>query len=77
MTANSEQEMKFSTSQKHAEDHDTSKRTLERWRDNGIGPPYIKVGRKILYWPVGSEPYNEWARERTVFSTAEAEARSS
>ncbi len=47
---------------------------MERWRTEGNGPPFIKVGGKILYWPVGSETYNEWARKRTVCSIAEAEA---
>ena len=64
----------FSPPDKHAKAHNSSTRTLERWRTAGTGPPYMKVGNKILYWPVGSEPYNDWARERTVFSTAEVEA---
>ena len=64
----------FTTLKDQAKVHHSSTRTLERWRTTGTGPPYIKVGAKILYWPVGSEPYNEWARERTVRSTAEADA---
>ena len=23
--------------------------TFRRWRSNGVGPPYIKIGRNILY----------------------------
>ena len=64
----------FATPAQHAEDLHTSTRNLERRRNDGSGPPYIKMGKKILYWSVGSEPYNEWARKRTVHSTAEAEA---
>ncbi len=64
----------FATPKVHAKAHNSSTRTMERWRTEGNGPPFIKVGAKILYWPVGSEPYNEWARARTVRSTAEAEA---
>jgi len=26
-----------------------SPRTLERWRFHGIGPSYLKVGRRVLY----------------------------
>ncbi len=64
----------FSTPKVHAKAHNSSTRTFERWRTTGTGPPYIKVGGKILYWSVGSEPHNEWARARTVCSTAEADA---
>lgn len=26
-----------------------SPRTLKRWRDQRVGPPFVKMGRKILY----------------------------
>jgi excisionase family DNA binding protein len=26
-----------------------SERTLERWRMEGVGPAYIKAGRRVLY----------------------------
>jgi len=26
-----------------------SPRTLERWRWHGLGPPYLKIGQKVLY----------------------------
>jgi hypothetical protein len=29
----------------------TSLRTLRRWRQEGRGPAYIKVGRKVMYRP--------------------------
>jgi len=28
---------------------DMSPRTLERWRSLGIGPRFVKVGRRVLY----------------------------
>ena len=28
---------------------DVSERTLERWRVEGSGPPFVKAGRKCLY----------------------------
>ena len=64
----------FATPNVHAKAHNSSTRTLERWRADGTGPPFMKVNGKVLYWSVGSEPYNIWARKRTVFSTAEADA---
>ena len=64
----------FSTPQDQAKAHNSSPRTMERWRADGTGPPFMKIAGKILYWPVGSEPYNDWACKRTVFSIAEAEA---
>lgn len=27
----------------------TSPRTLERWRKNGAGPRYVKLGRRVAY----------------------------
>ena len=49
----------------------TSTRTLERKRGDGSGPPFVKFGGRVLYPPEGAEDY---IRERTVTSTAEAEA---
>lgn len=42
------QEKYFSTKQlaKHIK---TSPRTLERWRMEGQGPEYYKLGRKVIY----------------------------
>ena len=47
----------------------TSPRTVERARAEGTGPPFIKFGRRILY---RKEDVDEWARENTFTSTAEA-----
>jgi len=42
-----------------------SERTLERWRVEGVGPPFLKAGKKVLYltkdiddWLLGSGPIN-------------------
>jgi excisionase family DNA binding protein len=43
-------------------------RTLERWRASGYGPPFHKVGRKILYLKSDLE---EWITEKTYRSTSE------
>mgnify|MGYP006451159287 CR=1 FL=1 len=24
-------------------------RTLDRWRSDGVGPPYVKVGKRVAY----------------------------
>ena len=42
---------------------DVSRRTLQRWRRNGGGPPFIRAGaRRILYDAVEIE---RWASART------------
>ena len=46
-----------------------SERTLERWRQNGTGPRYIKCGRKILY---SRSAIDEWQKSREFESTAAA-----
>lgn len=43
-------------------------RTLANWRSAGIGPPFTKVGGRILY-PVND--ILEWERKRTVQSTSQ------
>ena len=48
----------------------TSTRTLERWRRNGDGPKFVKLGGRILYRP---EDIDAWAADRTFASTAEAQ----
>jgi excisionase family DNA binding protein len=45
-----------------------SLRTLERWRNTGYGPPFIKTGRKILY-PLAS--LEEWRKAKSYRSTSE------
>lgn len=38
-----------------------SKRTLARWHALGIGPPRVKVGRKILY---SIDSLTKWLKEK-------------
>lgn len=40
-----------------------SPRTLSWWRGKGIGPTYVRIGRKIVY-PLG--PLEEWLASRTT-----------
>ena len=48
-----------------------SKRNWERMRQEGTGPPFVKVGKRVLYRPSDVE---EWLRLNTFTSTAEAKA---
>lgn len=43
-------------------------RTLANWRSAGIGPPFTKVGGRILYTV---SDIVEWERKRTVQSTSQ------
>ncbi len=45
-----------------------SKRTLEKWRGEGTGPPFLKLGRRVLYSVADLE---EWLRSRRRYSTSE------
>lgn len=45
-----------------------STQTLEIWRCNGEGPPYMKVGRLVRY---RLSEVNEWLSERNCRSTSE------
>lgn len=45
-----------------------SKRTLERWRVSGDGPPYVKAGRRVLY---RSEDLLDWTASHIVRSTSQ------
>ena len=38
---------------------DVSEATLERWRSNGIGPKFLKLCGRVLYWQVDIEAYEE------------------
>jgi hypothetical protein len=44
-----------------AADLAVSKRTLKRWRDEGRGPSFTKVGARILY---RCTAIADWLRER-------------
>jgi hypothetical protein len=45
-----------------------SARTLNNWRNLGSGPPFTKIGGKVLY-PVSK--LVEWEQRNTVQSTSE------
>ncbi len=47
-------------------------RSLERDRQQGVGPKFVKLGRHVLYRP---EDIEAWACDNAVQSTAEAKAR--
>jgi hypothetical protein len=47
----------------------TSRRSIERWRRTGSGPPYLKVGGRRLY---DREATLAWLRSRQVTSTSAA-----
>lgn len=32
-----------------ADEMSRSRRTLQRWRDEGVGPAYIQIGKQIFY----------------------------
>ncbi len=45
-----------------------SSRTLEKWRGLGTGPPFLKLGRRVLYSTTDLEA---WIRSRRRNSTSE------
>ncbi len=45
-----------------------SRRTLEKWRGEGSGPPFLKLGRRVLYSVADLEA---WVRSRRRQSTSE------
>jgi hypothetical protein len=46
-----------------------SRRSLQRRRAEGTGPPFIKVGRRVLY---DRNAVEDWLARRSFTSTAEA-----
>ena len=45
-----------------------SPRTLEKWRYEGSGPPFLKMGRRVLYT---KEDLVAWMYRRRCHSTSE------
>ena len=41
----------------------TSERTLARWRNQRIGPPWVRAGRAVLY---RRKDLEEWLEQNTV-----------
>ncbi len=50
-----------------AERWQTSAKTLERWRMKGIGPAYLKIGKRVLY-PLEEIEAHERRRTRAATS---------
>jgi Helix-turn-helix domain len=50
-----------------------SSRTLERWRSEGSGPAFVKVGRRALYRETDVEQWLE--QQRRSFTTQTGEGR--
>ena len=48
-----------------------SERTLERWRVEGIGPPFRRFGRRVVYAKTDLE---SWADSRLFTSTSASAA---
>lgn len=46
-----------------------SPRTLEKWRITGDGPPFIKVGRRVVYRQCDLD---EWLQAHRRLSTSDA-----
>jgi hypothetical protein len=46
-----------------------SPRTLEKWRVSGDGPPFYKVGKKVVY---DVDELNAWMASRRRRNTSEA-----
>jgi hypothetical protein len=61
--------LRFLTQKQLADLLTVSERTLERWRVEGHGPNFVRVGRRPLYRlaDVGA-----WAQDQTFGSTSEA-----
>ena len=64
--------MTLLTSREAAEALRLSERTLERCRVSGFGPPFCKLGRRVLY---RQDDLDRWITSRIVRSTSIAEGR--
>ena len=65
--------MQFFTQDQLSEQLSISKRTLERFRSEGKGPKYYKMGRRVLY---ASKDVEEYLQEHQFGSTSEYRFRS-
>jgi Helix-turn-helix domain len=61
--------LRFLTQQQLSELLHVSERTLERWRVEGHGPKFVRVGRRPLY---RLADIGAWAEGQTFGSTSEA-----
>jgi predicted DNA-binding transcriptional regulator AlpA len=46
-----------------------AEQTLERWRTQGLGPPFIRLSPKLVVYDV--EDLDAWCSARKVLSTSE------
>jgi hypothetical protein len=46
-----------------AQELDVSVRTLRKWRQEGIGPPYVRFARQIIY---GDESRAAWLKGQEI-----------
>ena len=51
-----------------------SHRTLERWRHDGHGPVYLKIGSRVVYQRSDIETYEAGRRRTAVVAPAHAGA---
>ncbi len=49
-----------------------SRRTLQRWRQEGKGPPYVKLGRRVAYRLADIEA---WERDHRFVGTPSTTSR--
>jgi hypothetical protein len=61
----------YSSEVKTAEELGVAVRTLRAWRQRGMGPPWAKVGRQVIY---GDESRMTWLRGQEVQPVRQAEA---
>jgi predicted DNA-binding transcriptional regulator AlpA len=53
-----------------AELHGIPRKTLERWRKHKSGPPWIRIGPRLIRYPTGE--LNRWLATRVRGGNAEA-----
>ena len=54
-------------------DNPLSRRTLERWRTEGAGPEYLKVGNAVRYPKSGLDAFKERCRRSSTSTPASLE----
>ena len=65
---NSDRYLRTKPAAKHC---NSTKSTFEKWRVSGGGPPFIKMGKTVVY---DVNDLDAWMAERRFRSTAEADA---
>jgi predicted DNA-binding transcriptional regulator AlpA len=65
------QDRRFMTEKEVAIRYSLSHRTLQNWRQSGLGPPYVKIGRSVRYPILKTD---EWFEQFSFQSTTQYEA---